>query len=374
MLRDPHAAVGIYVHLPFCRVRCSYCAFAVSTDLRLEDAYGEALLAEIGLRAAPRREAVSLFWGGGTPSRSAHAWVERIDAEIRARFDLAADAEVTLEANPEDVGEEALERWKARGVNRISIGVQSFHDAELIPLGRVHGRRRALDAAALATASGLRTSLDLILGLPGQTPESFRETLDLAIGTGVGHLSVYMLDLEPGSALESRLARGLVTLPPDETVAAIYLEAVDRLRGAGFAQYEVSNFARQYEVSRHNLRYWERAPYLGFGAGAHSFEGDVRRGNTKDVRRYIERLAKGEDPVEMTETLGPGEERRERLFLALRQARGIEYARLLEWSEGKGEAWCERGLSEGWITSAEGRVAFTPRGFLVSSELLAALF
>lgn len=371
---QPRVPVGVYVHLPFCRVRCTYCAFTVSTDLRLEDAYGEALLAELERRVPERIAADTLFWGGGTPSRSAAAWLRRIDAALRARFDLAAGAEVTLEANPEDVTPEGLATWRDLGVNRLSIGVQSFHDTELIPLGRLHGRRRALEAAALGVASGMRSSLDLIIGLPGQTPASFRESLEIAIGTGAGHLSLYMLDLEPGSALAGRLERGLVALPPDESAAETYLAAVERLAAAGFGQYEVSNFARAGEESRHNLRYWQRAPYLGFGAGAHSFEGAMRRGNVADVRRYIERVSRGEDPIEVADRLGSEEERRELLFLALRQTRGIEYPRLIEWSEGRGATWCERGVSEGWISNRNGRVAFTPRGFLVSSELLAELF
>ena len=371
MAPDP---TGIYVHLPFCRVKCTYCAFAVSTDLRLEEAYGEALIREIETRAVSGMPADTLFWGGGTPSRSAFEWLARFDRAIRERFALAPDAEVTLEANPEDVDARSIAAWKDLGVNRLSIGVQSLHDDELRPLGRIHGRARALEALDAAVASGLRTSADLILGLPGQTVASCVESIDGVLGAGVGHLSMYMLDLEPGSALESRVARAIVDLPDDEEVAEMYLAAIERAAAAGLEQYEISNFARPGERSAHNLRYWERRSYAGFGAGAHSFEGTTRRGNTKDVRVYIDAIARGEEPLAMIESLDAGAEARERIFLALRRSEGIGYPELIEWSEGDGRGWCERGMEQGWLEKFGERIRFTPRGFLLSSELVAQLF
>ncbi len=375
MVPSPPAqdALGIYVHLPFCRVRCSYCAFAVSTDLRLEDAYGESLLREIELRGGHGR-ADTLFWGGGTPSRSSRAWLGRIDGALRARYEVEPGAEVTLEANPEDVDAAAIDAWRRMGVNRLSIGVQSLHDAELRPLGRIHGRERALEALETAVASGLRASADLILGLPGQSLRSSNESIDGVLAAGAGHLSMYMLDLEPGSALESRVARGLVSLPDEEEVAAMYLGAIERAAAAGLEQYEISNFARPGERSVHNLRYWERRAYAGFGAGAHSFEGRTRRGNVKNVRAYIEALGRGEEPVDMIEELDARDEAREKIFLALRRTDGIGYPDLIKWSDGEGGAWCERGLEQGWLESRGDRIRFTPRGFLVSSELVAELF
>lgn len=367
-------ALGIYVHLPFCRVRCSYCAFAVSTDLRLEDAYGDALLREIEARSVPGTPADTIFWGGGTPSRSSLGWLARVDRAVRARFAVAEGAEATLEANPEDVTSDSIAAWKGLGINRLSIGVQSLHDEELRPLGRIHGSARALEALEIAAASGLRASADLILGLPGQTVRSLVESVEGVLATGVGHLSMYMLDLEAGSALESRVGRGLVALPEEEDVAAMYLAAVDLAAAAGLEHYEISNFARPGERSAHNLRYWERRPYAGFGAGAHSFAGRTRRGNLKNVRAYIEALRAGRDPVEMTEDLAPRDEARERIFLALRRTEGIEYPDLIRTTEADGRAWCERGLEQGWLERLGDRVRFTPRGFLVSSALVAELF
>lgn len=366
--------LGLYVHLPFCRVKCSYCAFAVSTDLRLQDRYLAALQREIAQRSELRVQADSLFWGGGTPSRTPRAHLEVLDAAIRRHFDLVPQAEVTLEANPEDVTRDAVAQWRALGVNRLSIGVQSFHDDELIPLGRVHGRARALEAVRIAVDSGLRTSLDLIGGLPGQTPQSFLASLDLALSLGIGHLSVYMLDLEEGSALERRLAMGLVEVPEEESVARMYLATIERAAAAGLEQYELSNFARPGEESRHNLRYWMRRPYFGFGAGAHSFVGRTRTGNLKNVRSYIEALERDDEPVESVEELSREEVAREILLLSLRRTSGIGYPDLLRLTGGKGESWTDTGMREGWLARDEERIRFTPAGFLLSNELLAQLF
>jgi len=263
--------LGLYLHLPFCATHCTYCPFAISTDLALQNDYTAAMLREI--RAAPPSRVDTIYLGGGTPSRTALENLAQVFAALRERFTIELGAEITLEANPEDVTGEALRAWRELGVNRLSVGVQSFHDAELAAIGRIHDRARAIDAVQLIVASGVRASLDLILGLPQQTAQSFRETLDTAIALGAGHLSLYMLDLEERTPLEVQVARGRVVLPEDDLVADLYVEAVQRLGAAGLRQYEISNFARPGDESRHNLRYWHRAEYHGFGMGAHSFLG-----------------------------------------------------------------------------------------------------
>ncbi|HEX3579862.1 MAG TPA: coproporphyrinogen-III oxidase family protein, partial [Thermoanaerobaculia bacterium] len=247
---------------------------------------------------------------------------------------------------------------------------QSFHDGELRPLGRVHGRAQALEAVRIAAASGVRTSLDLILGLPRQTAQSFEETLETAIDTGAGHVSLYMLDLEEGTALARQVEDERVTLPDDEVVANLYTMAIARLADADFAQYEISNFARPGEECRHNLRYWRREEYLGFGIGAHSFIGDRRFANTRDIHRYIA----GQREPEFAEVLGEGEVRRETIFLRLRQAEGINYADVIRLCGEEGIAWMDRGLSDGWLRRVGNRVAFTPSGFLLSNEYMSQLF
>jgi len=361
--------LGLYIHLPFCRVHCTYCPFAVSTDIRLQDQYTEALIAEIDARS--NGECVdSVFFGGGTPSRTSRENLARVVAKLRERFEIDDGAEFSIEANPEDVTEDALAFWRSLGVDRISIGVQSFHDDELRPLGRVHGRAQALDAVRIAAASGVRTSLDLILGLPRQTAASFEETLEIAINTGAGHVSLYMLDLEEGTALARQVEDERVTLPDDDLVADLYTKAIERFADAGLAQYEISNFARPGEECRHNLRYWRREQYLGFGIGAHSFIDDRRFANTRDIHRYIA----GQREPEFAEVLGEGEVRRETIFLRLRQAEGINYADVVRLCGEEGIVWMDRGLSDGWLRRVGNRVAFTPSGFLLSNEYMSQLF
>jgi len=358
--------LGIYVHLPFCRVHCAYCPFAISTHLELQDPYVDALLREIDARA-DGDVVDTIFFGGGTPSRTSPANLARVVARLRDRFAIDADAEFSLEANPEDVTPDAIDFWRTLGVNRLSIGVQSFHDAELRPLGRVHGRDRAREAIADAVASGIRTSVDLILGLPHQTAESFRESLDLALDAGVGHLSLYMLDLEEGTALARHVGGGRISLPDEELVAALYVEAVARLGNAGLVQYEISNFG---DPCRHNLKYWRREPYLGFGLAAHSFADGRRFANTREIARYIN----GDAPLALDETLGDAEEKHETIFLQLRQSGGIDYERLVALCGQEGIEWTDRGLHDGWLRRSGSRVAFTPSGFLLSNDYISQLF
>ena len=359
--------VGVYVHLPFCRAHCTYCAFAISTDLGREEAYVDALLREIESRSGSLSSVPSLYFGGGTPSRTSALNLRRIARVIP----LTPHGEFSMEANPEDITEESLAAWRELGVNRLSIGVQSFHDGELTPLGRMHGGARARQAVALAAQSGLRTNLDLILGLPNQTAASFAETLGIATSLGAGHLSLYMLDLEESSPLAVQVRRGRAKLPDDSTIADLYLAAIEQLAGAGLLQYEISNFARAGEECAHNLRYWTRGDYLGFGMGAHSFLGGRRFANTRDIRRYIELSP---DATDFSESLGDDEAKRENLFLGLRQTSGILASEVARLCGQEGTEWIERGLRDGWLRRAGERVALTPSGFLVSNELISQLF
>jgi oxygen-independent coproporphyrinogen III oxidase len=384
-------SLGLYFHLPFCAVHCTYCPFAISTDDSLQNAYVDALIRDVGRGfspplgrgggTSPTHEGGGLkprptlvdtvYFGGGTPSRTSLGNLARLFAAIRERYDVADGAEITLEANPEDVSSEAVAAWRALGVNRISVGVQSFHDDELGVIGRIHDRTQARDAVRTIVASGARANLDLILGLPHQTAGSFRSSLDTAIELGAGHLSLYMLDLEERTPLQVQAARGRVSLPEDDLVADLYLEAVDRLGRAGLRQYEISNFAREGEESRHNLRYWTRSEYLGFGLGAHSFLGSERFANTRDIRRYIELSP---DARDFAEELGEDEVTRETIFLQLRQTSGMCYEDLVALRGKEGIEWIERGLQGGWLRRNDGRVAFTPSGFLQSNDFISQLF
>jgi oxygen-independent coproporphyrinogen-3 oxidase len=340
--------------------------------LGLHDRYVDALVREIERRGTG--EAVdTIFFGGGTPSRTEPEALGRIVRAINERFDAGgapSSVEFTLEANPEDVTPEAITFWRSLGVNRLSIGVQSFHDQELQPIGRIHGAQRAREAIRAALVSGVRTSIDLILGLPGQTAASFRESLREAIGSGIGHLSVYMLDLDEDTALRRRVESGLVSLPDEDIVADLYVEMIDTLQRSGLTQYEISNFARCGEESQHNLRYWRRQHYLGFGIAAHSFIDERRFANTRDIHRYIA----GESNAEFVEHLSDAEARRETIFLGLRQTAGINYDHVLTLCGEEAAGWIEHGVSEGWLRRNGSQVAFTPAGFLISSELISQLF
>ena len=365
-----NVSLGLYFHLPFCAVHCTYCPFAISTDVGLQDAYFDALNRELSVPRSPL-PVDTVYLGGGTPSRTSVHNLTRLFAALREQFDVAPGAEISMEANPEDVSPESVAAWRAFGVNRISIGVQSFHDDELRVIGRIHDRAQAIEAVRNVVASGTRANLDLILGLPNQTAESFRETLDTAVDLGAGHLSLYMLDLEERTPLQVQAARGRVNLPEDDLVAELYLEAIDRLGRAGLHQYEISNFARAGEECRHNLRYWTRSEYLGFGLGAHSFVGSERFANTRDIRKYMELAPNAR---EFAEDLGEDEVRRETIFLQLRQTSGMCYEDLVALRGKEGIEWIERGLQGGWLRSMEGRVAFTPSGFLQSNDFISQLF
>jgi len=214
-------------------------------------------------------------------------------------------------------------------------------------------------------------NLDLIAELPNQTVESFAKTLDEAIELGVGHISLYMLDLEERSPLKVQVDRGRVVIPDDEAVATMYTEAIARLASAGLHQYEISNFAREGEECRHNLRYWTRGEYRGFGLGAHSLMGDRRFANTRDIRKYIEQSP---DAVDFVEELGDVEVQRETIFLRLRQTSGIDYAELEQLRGQEATEWINRGLRDGWLEQHGARVAFTPSGFLLSNEFISQLF
>ena len=369
-------ASGIYVHLPYCVSRCGYCAFVVSTDDSTSAAYWKALLREMEVVAGEADGATfdTLYLGGGTPSLTPACELVKILEGLRRRFRVAADAEVTLEANPEDVTAESAKKWAAAGINRVSVGVQSFEDRELSAVGRRHDSARA--AAALETLGSLRFSVsgDLILGLPEQTGESFRGSLSRLIDSGVGHVSVYLLEAEKSRTIEEdRRARPGRYLS-DDAQADAWLAMGETLDRSGFRHYEISNWAWPGHEARHNVKYWKRTPTLGLGVSAHEFWSGRRRANVSALPRYIEEAGAGRRPVAADHAVSPEEERRERIVLGLRLAEGVPAEDLAAAVRESGdgllqadrEAWIESGLLE----EAGGRVRFTERGYLLSNEIL----
>jgi oxygen-independent coproporphyrinogen-3 oxidase len=328
---------GLYLHIPFCATKCPYCDFysgAFAVD-RI-GSYLDALEIELELAAADpevrvlldRGPADSLFLGGGTPSHLPAGDLSRLLASVRRRLPLAADAEVTAEANPEslDAGKAAV--FRDLGVNRVSVGVQSLDDAVLRRLGRPHDARQAAAAAALARAQFSRVNFDLILAVPGLTRPALAETVERLLDLGPDHLSAYGLTFEPGTAFGVLAARGeLREAPDDEYVAQDELTEA-RCREAGLRRYEVSNYARAGEECRHNLAIWRGGYYLGLGPSAHSYlpagEHGMRRANVADLGAYVARIQRRQSPVDRVERLDAASAIAERLLLGLRLEEGVD--------------------------------------------------
>jgi putative oxygen-independent coproporphyrinogen III oxidase len=326
-------AAGLYLHIPFCSRICPYCDFAVLTGGRRHKAmFVERLLQEIALYAGTPLAFDTVYLGGGTPSALAPEELARVLEAVRASLDVAAGAWVFLEVNPEDVTAESAAAWRSLGVRTLSLGIQSFDPGALAFLGRRHGPEQAEKSLELARAAGFATvSLDLIYGLPGQTVEDWRRSLATAVRLQPDHLSCYQLMVEEGTPFGFRRERGELAELPEAAQVEFFLFTHSFLADAGYAGYEVSNFARSPEHrSRHNRKYWDHTPYLGLGPSAHSLAGNRRWWNERTLGRYEKRLAAGERPVAGDEELGRTELALEALMLGLRTADGIDLGRLRE--------------------------------------------
>ena len=317
--------LGLYLHIPFCAAICHYCNFNRGLlDEALKYEYVSALEREI-VHAGDGTSADTIYLGGGTPSLLDPAEVARLIDACRRSFDLAAEPEVTLEANPETIRAERLDGFRAAGVNRLSFGVQSFRDEELRRLGRLHSAERARDAYQLARAAGFdNVSLDLIMWLPRQTVAEWRESVEGLIELGPDHASLYLLELYPNAPLRDEMARSGWSLAPDEDAVTMYLGALGRLEEVGYEQYEISNVARSGKYSRHNLKYWTDGQWLGFGCGAHSTRAGVRWSNVVGTGDYIERIRNGDDPVGERRVLSDAERLGDALFTGLRLVEGVD--------------------------------------------------
>jgi len=324
------AVAGLYVHVPFCAVRCHYCDFSSGAlSPAAIERYLAAIEIEMRMRApdAASTRFHSLFFGGGTPSALGPVAFRRLMRGLREHFDLAAAAEVTLEANPETVDDRRLAAWRAEGVNRLSMGAQSFHADELARLGRVHSTERTARAAALAIAHGFeRLSLDLIFGFPGHEARRFEASLEAAIACGIEHLSAYAFIPESGTPLGDAALSGGETLPGPDREAELY-EVAERVLGrAGFECYETSNFCRPNAEARHNLVYWLRRPYLGLGPSAHSLMSGERFANHYAFQRWAGALEGGRIPECERESECEASLAAEVLLLGLRLSGGLDPA------------------------------------------------
>ena len=374
--RQGKPALGLYIHIPFCKAKCAYCDFySLAHSEEKMDAYMAALLRHLE-EVAPRAAGMqvdTVYFGGGTPSYLGAARLCRILQTVLRRYDVARDAEITLEANPDSAGDwKELRRLRRAGFNRLSLGVQSTDDALLRRIGRVHTYEQVQQAVTAARkAKFTDLSLDLIYGLPNQDMAGWRDTVEQVLELEPEHLSCYGLKVEPGTPLDDRVVRG-EKLPDDDQQADMYLWTVERLAAAGYRQYEISNFARAGFQSRHNLKYWLGKPYIGFGPGAHSDFGGVRYGYVRDIDSYIAgRLVLSESETDSTLARDY-----EYVMLSLRTAAGIDrqtfekrYRQRFQPMETLFEQYEKAGLA----SRTEGGWRLTPKGFLVSNSIIAAL-
>jgi oxygen-independent coproporphyrinogen-3 oxidase len=371
--------LGLYVHVPFCQAICSYCNFNRGLlDVELKRRYLNALEREIRESVEAGTPADTIFFGGGTPSLLEPDEIARLLTACRDAYPLTADAEITLETNPETVTAERLAAFRGAGINRISFGVQSFDDAELKRLGRIHSAARAIDAIQAAKGIGFNSvSFDLMLWLPEQTTESWRRTVDIAISQSPDHLSLYLLELYPNAPLKEEMARSKWSQTPDDDAADMYLEALSQLDAAGYQQYEISNVSRPGHRSRHNVKYWQSSSWRGFGCGAHSTFDGVRWKNVAGTDEYAQRIGRGEDVALDRRVMAVTERIEEALFTGLRMSDGIDEAAFhARWEV---DAWESHStvlslrLEAGHVWRTGGRFGLTRSGMLVANDLLSEL-
>lgn len=367
--------LGLYLHIPFCKSKCTYCDFySLPHSEEKMDAYTAALirhLEEVAPRCA-RQTVDTVYFGGGTPSYLGEKRLTQLLKTVKKRYHVAPDAEITLEANPDSAGDwKTLRALRKAGFNRISLGVQAADDTMLRRIGRVHTWDQVLSAVAAARMAKLENiSLDLIYGLPGQTLADWQETLTAAAALEPKHISCYGLKVEPGTPLWQQ--RQSAALPDDDAQADMYLWTVDYLAKQGYAQYEISNFARPGFESRHNLKYWQLGEYAGFGPGAHSDLGGVRFAYERDLDAYIA----GELRLSEMERIPPLDRDLEYIMLSLRTVQGIDsgyFERQFRQKFRPMEELLTRYEAHGLAARTERGWHLTPRGFFVSNAIIVSL-
>ncbi|MCR4718409.1 MAG: radical SAM family heme chaperone HemW [Firmicutes bacterium] len=361
---------GLYIHIPFCLKKCAYCDFnsAVAPDSKKEE-YVNALICEMSEYKGAEFDTV--YIGGGTPTALETELLAKVIENIGVNFSVSPDAEFTVEMNPKTADFKKLDMMYKMGVNRLSIGVQSFCDDELCALGRIHNCKDAKDAIALAREVGFENiSIDLMSAIPHQTMESFKETLDTAILQNPDHISCYSLILEEETPLFDSVNAGEITLCDEETEREMYEYAVETLEKNGYMQYEISNFAKNGKVSRHNLKYWNLEEYIGLGLSAHSFAGGVRLANTDDIAEYNRHnFRNGEKEV-----LTKKEMMSEFMFLGLRKTEGVSKSVFFE-KFGRNiydifPKSLEKFLKTGFLIDENGKVRLSHSAVIVSNQIM----
>lgn len=366
---------GIYLHIPFCRQACHYCNFHFSTSLRYKNEMVAALLKEmeLSLDYLPDPTIETIYFGGGTPSLLPSDDLAKLLSRLRELYKLAGDAEITLEANPDDINKEKLLGWKVAGINRLSIGVQSFHDYDLQWMNRAHNAKQALHSLEQALDIFKNISIDLIYGTPALTNEKWKNNVDTALSLGIPHLSCYALTIEPKTPLQKMINLGHSKTVDPELQSAQFVLLMDWLNAAGYEHYEISNFAKPGWRSRHNSSYWQGKPYLGLGPSAHSFDGTSRQWNIANNNKYIDSVSKGSLPFEKEE-LTAVQRLNEFIMISLRtmegldlrKINGIDVERLLESSQ--------KYIHNGLMIYENDTLVLTTEGKLLADGIAAELF
>ena len=370
---------SLYIHVPFCATRCVYCDFFSNTDTRYKEPYLRAIKKEMELRGEYIDDDTleTIYLGGGTPSRLSGNDLERIFNAISRRFSIAEGAEITLEANPDDIRPDYLSALRDLPINRISMGIQSFRPEDLRLLNRRHDREQAIRAVELCQAHGFTNlSIDLIYGLPGQTPEAWEENLRQAIRLGTPHLSAYHLTYEEGTALYKRLQAGQVEPVDEEVSVTLFHILTERMAEAGFQHYEISNFARPGFHARHNSAYWTGKPYLGLGPSAHSYNRTSREWNVASLPLYLRGIESGQ-PATERETLDLSTRYNDFIITGLRTMWGISLDKLrAEFGEAL-LAYCQKQalpyIQRGLLRQENDRLALSQAGILLSDGIMSEL-
>ncbi|WP_207511821.1 radical SAM family heme chaperone HemW [Longitalea luteola] len=372
---------GIYLHIPFCRQACHYCNFHFSTSLRLKNEFVEALLKEISLQRnylpAGSGPVNTIYFGGGTPSLLTIEELTSILQSLRQHFQIAADAEITLEANPDDLSEQKLVDWKQTGINRLSIGVQSFFEEDLQWMNRAHTAQQATDNLQLAKKYFDNITIDLIYGTPTLPDDKWHSNVQQAIALGIPHISCYALTVEPGTALDSMITKRKIADVSTEDQARQFLLLMDWMQAAGYEHYEISNFALPGQRSRHNSSYWQGAAYLGLGPSAHSFNGESRQWNIANNALYIKSIKEDKVPFEV-EMLTDTQRLNEYIMTSLRTVEGLnlEYVtnRFGETAAGKLKQEARQFLDSGKMQLNNNYFQLTKEGKLFADGIAAWLF
>ncbi|QDV19850.1 Oxygen-independent coproporphyrinogen-III oxidase-like protein [Gimesia panareensis] len=373
-MTDLETPSSAYIHVPFCQHRCGYCDFTlVARKDHLIDDYLAAMEQQLAT-VEPGIELQTLFLGGGTPTHLSIEQLERLFAAILSRFQLSDDCEFSIEANPLNLCIDKIDFLQQSGVNRVSLGVQSFHSEILTFLERDHQPEQIFEIVQNLRDRIPNTSLDLIFAVPGQSLQNWQDSLADAVGLGIPHLSTYGLTIEKGTSFWSRQQSGLFDLPADELAGTMYEYSLEYLSSQGLQHYEISNFARPGFECRHNEVYWTGHPYFGFGPGAASYLKGVRRQNHRSVATWLKRIAAGESPISEEEELDPESRAREAVIFGLRRRVGIDLAdfesRYGFTLDELAETAMEKNITAGLLEQTETHLRLTQAGCLLADSVV----